>query len=157
MPIPEREVADLEARGHRAAVVFPTRGQFMGACVAMTPAQLEVEIDERLSSPGFAPFLTALRLQQATLRSGAALIAGADSELSALLSTQCTEEAVGLGTWSARGPAHAPDLAPRELRAAIDLAAFLVAFCRRRAALSETGNVEALGRALSHVADAGGP
>jgi hypothetical protein len=157
VPVAERNVAALEARGHRAAVVFPTRGQFMAASAAMTPAQFAVEVSDRLASPGFALYLRALRLQQATWRTSVRLIAGSDPDLVALLVAQLEEETTKLGTWLGYGIAPAaPGAAVDDLRSAIEMATFLVAFCRQRGTLASAGGLEALTRALSHVAESFG-
>ena len=119
----------------------------------MTPAQLEVEVSERLDSPGFVPYLRGLRLQQATLRTTVRLIAGHDAEIEELLAAHLPEEISKLGTWLAIGaPAHPPGAAVAALRSVIDVATFLVAFCSRRGVLSEAGGLDALNRALSHIA-----
>lgn len=157
IPLRERSVGDIAAQGHQARVVFPTRGQYLGASAGLTPAQLEVEIDERLTSPGFATYLGALRMKQATLRAAAHVIAGADSDLAELLSAHSAEEASKLGWWlPAGGRAATEASAGSKLRRAAGVADFLVAFCRRRGTLKEAGNIEALARALSHVAGRSG-
>ena len=154
MPLPERNLADLEALGHRGVVIFPAPGQLAGAMVGLTPAQLEVELSERLLSPGFAPYLQALRLQQATLRAGARLIAGADAALDEVLTAQLREEAAQLGGWLAVGTTPPPPTrAAENLADAIDAARFLAALSHRRARAGIAGRLEALGRALSHVAE----
>jgi hypothetical protein len=107
-------------------------------------------------SPEFWPYLTALRLEQAALRTAARLIGGADAEVVTLLVPQLQEEAARLGRWLAVG-APAAGGTPREaLTETIETAAFLVAYCRQRGTLERTGGLAALGRALSHVADAWG-
>jgi hypothetical protein len=153
MPLPERKIAALAARGVRAEVVFPTRAQLMGAAAAMTPAELENEVRQARGAPDFVAYLRALRIEQAVLRTAVRLLAADDDALVALLAAQLAEEADALGRWLAVGsPPPAPDEAARDLEDTLGVARFLVAMCRQRGTLSQTGNVEALARALSHVA-----
>jgi hypothetical protein len=149
MPVAEREIAELAVGGRQAMVMFPTRGLFVGAMSALTGSQLEVELSERLTAPGYADYLTALRLQQATLRAAVRLVAGADAELERLLTDQTRDEAAALGRW----------LEPRngevstEIAAAVADAQLLATLCRRSGREGPAARLEALARALGYVAD----
>lgn len=153
LPMPERMASDVRAFGHSVTVLFPASGPFIGALTALTPAQFEVELAERMTSPGFAPYLNARRAQQATLRVAAYLITGADAEIGRVLAEHAQEEASRLGTWLARDAAQAPglDAMPAKLVAVVEAATLLVTLCRRQGRLAIASKVEALARALTHV------
>lgn len=151
MPVPERLVAEMGAAGHRATVVFPAARQLVGMMSSLTPEQLQVTVSERLASPGFATYLQALRLQQATLRTAVRLITGTDREFSNLLIRQTSEEANALGAWSGRSAARTASPAD-DLAQTIATATFLVELSRRRGRDAIANRLEGLRRALSHVA-----
>lgn len=153
VPIPEREIPQLVHDGHEATVVFPTRGQLSGALAGMTDAEIGREVNERLRVPGFGAYLRALRLQQATLRTAAWLIAGGDVGILGLLAEQVREETSKLGSWLAFGaPSPNAGSVAATSTAALDAATFLVALCRLRGELTRAGGLEALARALSQIA-----
>jgi hypothetical protein len=154
LPMPERLAADVKVLGHRLTVVFPATGPFLGALQECTGPQLDVELAERMTEPGLGTYLNQQRLQQAVLRSAAFLVAGTDPELGALLRQQTELEASLLGSWLTRDPnAFLPlsDL-PDELSAIVDSATLLVGLCRLRNKPAIADKVEALARAVSHVA-----
>lgn len=151
MPVPERLVADMVAAGHRATVVFPAARQLAGMMSSLTPEQLEVTVSEQLGAPGFAVYLQALRLQQATLRTAVRLITGTDRQFSNLLTRQSSEEAFALGVWAGGSPAPM-DSPAADLAQTIATATFLVELTRRRGSGATANRLEGLRRALSHVA-----
>jgi hypothetical protein len=158
LPLPEREVGDIEARGHRAQIAFVSRGAFAGALEALTPAQLEVELGERLGRPDFAEYLVRLRIQQATLREGVRLLAGVDAELAPVLASECAEEARELGTWLRHaGREQSVEAVERALDRALADAELFAALCRQKQREPLALRLEALARALSHAGGRGEP
>jgi hypothetical protein len=127
----------------------------LGALQDCTSAQLEVELAERLADPGLAAYLDERRLQQAALRVAAHLIAGADPELGGLLEAQIQRETSALQTWLARDLSATLPIADvaTELRAVVDTAALLAFLCQSRNHAAPASKLEALARALSHVAE----
>ncbi len=154
LPLPERVAADVKVLGHRLTVVFPAAGPFLGALQECTGPQLDVELHERLSAPGLAAHLDQQRLEQAVLRSAALLVAGADAELGPILRAQTELEASALPGWltHAQGTFSSLSDLPQELAAIVDTATLLAGLCRLKDKPAIAGKVEALGRALSHVA-----
>jgi hypothetical protein len=158
MPVAERQLPELEALGHRLTVVFPARGPFVWALSDLTGEQLEVEIADRLASPGFARYLALLRLQEAILRVATRLIAGTDAGIERALAVQTTAEAARLGTWLAIGGgansaiAGEGATATELLARAIDDATFLAALCRRDQRDRIAARLDPLARALGQVA-----
>jgi hypothetical protein len=151
LPVPERELATL-ATEHRLSVVYPAQGPFVAALSELSPAQLEVELGERSMAPDFSDYLDARRLQQATLRAAAYLLASSDEGIAAALAEQSAEEARKLGGWLARGAPPSPPAAVRaELGEVVRTSALLVALCRKQGANAAAAKVEAFGRALSHI------
>jgi hypothetical protein len=155
MPVPERQIGDLQARGYSATVIFPAAGPFLGALADLTRAQLEVELAERAAAPGFAGHVAALRLEQATLRAAVHLIVGADPRCGRVLMEQTREEAERLGEWSSSGAASGGDPAAlaRELSGTLGDARLLAALCRSARADDVALRLDALTRSLTHVAD----
>ncbi len=88
IPFSERQAGELGALGE-VRVLFPTSGQFLSAMSNLTPAQLEVELADRLDAPQFGPYVAALRVQQATLRTAVYLLAGTDQELAPFWRHSC--------------------------------------------------------------------
>jgi hypothetical protein len=150
--IPERIALDVQERGHTLKVLFPAPGPFARALVSCTPAQLDVELGERMTAPGFAAYLNARRLHQATLRAAVHLIAGAAAEIAPVLERQTREEAARLGTWLAPDMSQAAIPMAEALVAVIDTATLLAALCRHHDRLAIAAKVEALAHALSYVA-----
>ncbi len=155
LPLPERMAAGLE--GHTSTILFPAPGPFVSALGALTPAQLEVELAERMVAPGFAAYLNARRLQQAALRAAVHLIAGSDRELAGALAEQTREEASRIGNWLAQGASETkPGAPPGDLQATVGTATLLAALCRRWGRPSIADKIEALAQALSPVAEEAG-
>jgi hypothetical protein len=155
LPLPERMARQVKLRGHATEVIFPALGPFVGALQECTPAQLEVELGERLTRPELPAYLDERRVQQAALRVAVQLLAGADSELGPLLHAQVQRETASLQGWLSRdaGATVAISDVPAELRALVDAATLLAFLCRRQGSPGPAGKVEAIGRALSHVAE----
>jgi hypothetical protein len=155
--LPERLSKGVEEQGHRLQVLFASPAQFTRALAELTPAQLEAELVRRTSSPEYAAHLNARRVQQATLRVTAHMLAGADAELGPVLAEQIRQEEDRLGAWLSP---EATDPAPLDLAAemteAIGAARLLAALCRRRQRESVADRIEAFGRALGQVLAEGG-
>jgi len=155
VPFSERRAGELAARGG-VRVLFPTSAQFLSALSNLTPAQLEVEVTDRLQAPGFAAYLAALRVQQATLRAAVYLLGATDQELATVLAGQLHEEASALGAWLASGDHPPPPgvTAVGRLEAALATARTLLALCRLRGQMDQTVSLEALAQAVSAIARA---
>jgi hypothetical protein len=156
-PFSERRAGELRAMGE-VRVLFPTSAQLLWALSNLTPAQLDVELADRLSAPQFGPYLADLRVQQATLRAAVYLITGTDQELATVLAEQLREEAASLGRWLARADrAPPPGVKARgRLEEALTTARFLVGLCRARDQLERTGPLEPLTQAMSAILRAPG-
>ena len=155
LPWPERLAGDVKARGHQMKVIFPATGPFLGALEECTKAQLDIELADRLAAPGYPAYLNQRRLEQVVLRTAAQLIVGADPELGPLLSAQARQEVACLPAWLARDVAGSLAVTDvnAELRAIVATATLLARLCRLHNRPGVADRVEALARALSHVAE----
>jgi hypothetical protein len=153
LPFSERRASELGAPGE-VRVLFPTSAQLLSALSNLTPAQLDVELTDRLSAPRFGPYVAVLRIQQATLRAAVYLIAGTDQELATALAAHLREEAGSLGPWLARADrAPSSEVTARgRLEDALLTARALGDLCRLRGQLDRTGSLEPLTQAISAIA-----
>jgi hypothetical protein len=155
LPIPERLAIDVKVRGCQMRVIFPALGPFLGTLQECTEAQLEIELSERLAAPGYADYVNQRRLEQAVRRFAAHLIAGADSEIGPVLFAQAQTEASSLPAWLAHdvgGTLLMADVSA-EIHALVGTATLLAMLCRRKGHGTVADKIEALARALSHVAE----
>jgi len=154
LPIPERLAIDVKVRGRRMKVIFPALAPFLGALEECTHAQLEIELSERLAAPGYGTYLNQRRLEQAVRRFATHLVVGADAEIGPMLFAQAQTEAACLPGWLARDAGSTLAMAdlPAEIDAIVATASLLAALCRAKDHASTADKVEALGRALAHVA-----
>jgi hypothetical protein len=152
VPFSERRAGELGETGE-VRVLFPTSAHLLLALSNLTPAQLDVELADRLSAPQFGPYLSALRVQQATLRAAAYLITGTDQELAAVLGRHTREEAASLGPWLARADRAPPPGATARgyLEDALTTARLLMGLFRVRGQLELTGPLEPLTQAMSAI------
>ena len=155
LPIPERLAIDVKVRGHEMQVIFPALGPFLGAMEECTQAQLAIELSERLTAPGYSAYLNQRRLAQAVRRIAAHLIAGTNPEIGPVLLAQAQTEASRLPGWLAHDVAGTLPISDvsTEINAIVETATLLASLCRRRDNAAVAERVEALGRALSHVAE----
>jgi hypothetical protein len=127
IPLLERDADRLGSLGFRLQPVLATRGELIAAAYLLTPAQLDVEIDERLSAPDFRDHLRGLRIAMASLREAARMLSRKDKRLQGILSHQVAVELRSLPDWLGRPGTDAPPALAATLGGAIAFLRLLAA------------------------------
>jgi hypothetical protein len=149
--LPEGQAEELRRASRQLKPVYGSRGELLAANYLLTPAQLDVEIGERIAAPSFTERLQSTRIAQASKREAARMLCDDDAKLAALLAQQVGEEVRQLGAWGQqpRGPAEGK----QALANAVSLASLLAGLLVQRKLIADAAELRALGEALKKAAE----
>lgn len=94
--------------GREVKPVLAMRGQLTGFRHELTPAQLDVELEEQLANPDFSEWIQSGRISALSLLEAARLCTTSQREFNALIARRCESELRQFPRWSKqpRPPAH---------------------------------------------------